>query len=187
MAFQTISLPDKLPRDAQQLKKKLPLHRGLIAYFISGVAALFVPFLPFIYFAVNGQIGQIGWTAMVLTFLLFEISAIYLINFANSNFLRRLRAFSRGYKIEAKIVSIDSFFDFFSLSKSKIIHVELKMGKEIKKHKIKLSVAPQEGQFKVNDKIGGLIDLSSDSICFPVEIGLMMESYENLKFVNPRT
>jgi hypothetical protein len=176
MTFQTISLPDKLPRDATQLKKKLPLHRGLLTYFIGGVVALFVPFLPFIYFAVNGQIARIGWVPMVLTFIFFEISAILMINYANSNFLRRLRAFSKGNKIEAKIVEIKPFFDIISLSKNKMLTVELKTGKELKKYNVKISNSFEDDFFKKNDKITGLMDFSSDAVCFPAEIGLLIES-----------
>jgi len=182
--LQSISLPDKRPRDAMQLKKKIPLHRGLTPYYFFGVFTLSVPFIPAILLAVNGMISQIGWLPLLLLFLMAETSAFLFLNFANKNYLRRLRAFTNGFPIKAKVIAYQRNFIFWkaSFEHKFVLSYEYK-GKRLESS-FNAAFADLQSQFPVQSELTGLFDPDSGSICFPPEIGLVLETKpEN---INPR-
>jgi hypothetical protein len=175
MSFKTISLPDKRPRDAVQLKKKLPLYKGLIPYYFFGVFALIGPFIPIVIIALNGEIGQIGWGPLVFAFFAAEIVAFILLNIANKNYLRRLKAFSNGVPIKGQLIEKTRAFIFWKSSKNYILIVNFSFKGKNQNFKISSSDALLHSTFGEKDEILGLYDPESDSVCFPPEIGLILE------------
>jgi hypothetical protein len=184
MKFQSISLPDKRPRDAMQLKKKIPLHRGLTPYYFFGVFTLTVPFVPAIILAVNGMISKIGWLPLVLLFLMAETFAFLYLNYANKNYLRRLRAFSNGLPVKAIIKGHSRNFLIWKSSKNYSIELSFIFQKKTINTKFDSSNSELHKQFPINSEILGLYDPDTESICFPPEIGLVLE--EKQEILNPR-
>ena len=184
MKLKTISLPDKRPRDAMQLKKKIPLHIGLTAYYFIGIFALLTPFIPTVLLAVNGMISKIGWAPLIITFLLAETLAFLSLNFANRNYLRRLRAFTNGLPIKAIVNGHSHNFNLGKISKAYSLELSFNFQKNTIKSKFDSTKSELFNQFPINSEIIGLYDPDSDSICFPPEIGLILE--EKPEIANPR-
>jgi hypothetical protein len=184
MKFKTISLPDKRPRDAMQLKKKIPLHRGLSPFYFLGIFALLAPFFPAVFLAVNGMISKIGSIPLIFLFLLAETLAFLYLNFANKNYLRRLRAFTNGLPVKAIVKSHSRNFLIWKSSKNYTLELSFNFQKKTINTKFDSSNSELHKQFPVNSEIIGLYDPDSDSICFPPEIGLVLE--EKQESFNPR-
>jgi hypothetical protein len=184
MKFQSISLPEKRPRDAMQLKKKLPLHRGLTAYYFFGVFALIVPFIPAIILAVNGMISNLGWLPLLFFFTLAETFAFLYLNYANKNYLRRLRALGNGVAVKAKVLRHSRSFVSWKSSRNYVLTVGYEFkGKQIQT-RFDATFSELLSNFPINSDISGLHDPDSDSVFFPPEIGLILE--EKPVNTNPR-
>lgn len=182
--FQTISLPDKRPRDAMQLKKKIPLHRGLTAYYFFGVFTLIVPFIPAIYLAINGDIATIGLLPLIFLFLLAETAAFLFLNYANKNYLRRLRAMTNGIAIKGRVITQYRNFVVWKSSRNYALRVHFEFKGKQMESTFNTSFKELHSQFPDKSEIAGLYDPDSGSICFPPEIGLILETKpEN---INPR-
>ena len=153
-----------------QLKKKIPLHRGLTPYYFFGVFTLSLPFIPAIFLAVNGMISQIGWLPLVLLFLMAEASAFLFLNFANKNYLRRLRAFTNGFPIKAKVIAHQRNFIFWkaSFEHKFVLFYEYK-GKRLEAS-FNAAFAELQSQFPVQSEITGLFDPDSGAICFHLRL-----------------
>jgi hypothetical protein len=184
MKFQTISLPDKKPRDAAQLKKKIPLYRGLTAYYFFGVFALIFPFIPAIALALNGMISKIGWIPLLFLFMITETFAFLILNFANRNYLRRLRALSNGIAIKAKVIGQSRNFVILKGGKNYSLTVSYEFKQRKMEEKFDAAFAELHSNFPVNSEICGLFDPESESVFFPPEIGLVLE--EKPVISNPR-
>jgi len=184
MKFLSISLPDKRQRDALQLKKKIPMHRGLTAYYFFGVFALIVPFIPVITLAVNGMISNLGWLPLLFLFILAETFAFLFLNYANKNYLRRLRALGSGFTIKAKVVRHSRSFVSWKSSRNYALTVAYEFkGKQLQT-KFDAAFSELHSNFPINSEISGLYDPDSDSVFFPPEIGLILE--EKPVNLNPR-
>ncbi len=178
MSFRSISLPDKTPRDSEQLRKKIPLNVELTPFYFFGVFTLVVPFFPIIAMAVNGHIGNIGLFPLIFFFLSSEVIAFLLLNLANRNYLRRLKAFSNGSLIKGKVIEHGRNFVFWKSSRNYNIKVAfVYYGKNIT-HTVSSKKSDLHQFFPVGFEINGLYDRDSESICFPPELGLILELKE---------
>jgi len=175
MTYISISLPDKLPRDAAQLRKKIPMHRGLTPLYFFGVFALFAPFFPIIAMAVNGKIGEIGWTALVFFFFIAELLAFLFLNQANKTYLKRLNAFANGVYVTGKVVAQGRNYVFWQSSRKYNLTIEFDYKGKSYQHKISGTKANLHTDFPLQTTIVGLFDVDSEAICFPLEIGLTLE------------
>ena len=98
--------------------------------------------------------------------------------------MRRLRAFTNGFPIKAKVIAHQRNFIFWkaSFEHKFVLSYEYK-GKRLESS-FNAAFADLQSQFPVQSEITGLFDPDSGSICFPPEIGLVLETKpEN---INPR-
>lgn len=186
MSFKTISLPDTRPRDAIQIKKKLPLHKGLLPFYFLGVFALFLPFLPVVFLAVNGNIAELGWGILILLFLIAESTAFFLLNYANKSYLQRLKAISNGIIIKGKVVEAGKKFVFWKCSRD--YNLKIKFEYKNSENTIKLSNPSFElhKKFPLGSEVIGLLDTETGSISFLLEMGLILEDNKNKKPIYKR-
>jgi hypothetical protein len=180
-ALTSISLPDKRPRDAAQLRKKIPMHRGLTPLYFFGVFALFAPFFPIVAMAVNGKIGEIGWGPLIFFFFVAELFAFLFLNQANKTYLKRLNAFVNGEYIKGKVLAQGRNYVFWKSARNYNLTVKFDYKGKSYQHQISGTKASLHNDFPINTEIIGLFDADTESICFPLEIGLTLEIKETAR------
>ena len=174
MPLISISLPKNTPRDALQIKKKIPLIKGILHYYILGIGSLIFPFLIGFSLAVLEIFPDIGWNILILFFALFEISAFYFIYKANTSYLNRLKAFTNGVLISGKIIEINEKFDLLRLKKVKNVIVEITNNQNIIT-KNTFPISYKISTLTEDKLIKGLYDPETKTYFFPIEIGLDLE------------
>lgn len=174
MSLTSISLPKNTPRDAVQIKKKIPLIKGILHYYILGIGSLIFPFLIGFTLASLEIFPKISWNFLIVFFTLFEISAFYFIYKANTCYLNRLKAFTNGVLITGKIIEINGKFDFLRFKKVKNITVQITYNHNIIT-KNTFPISYKIDNLTKDKFVRGLYDPETKTYFFPMEIGLDLE------------
>jgi hypothetical protein len=176
MEYPTLALSELKPRDTDQLRKKLPLHKGLAAYYFFGVFALFAPFPPIIFFAVSGNIGQLGWGPIVLFLLVCEAISLFLLFKANKSYQRRLGSLSQGNFVKGIVKNHGRNFVFWKSSQNYNITIAFDFAGERKYHRVQSNKTALHDNFPIGTTLWGLHDNDGLGSCFPIEFGILLEA-----------
>jgi hypothetical protein len=176
MDYPTLALGELRPRDSTQLKKKLPLHKGLSAYYFFGIFALIAPFAPILSISLAGDVKLLGWGPLLLFFMACEALSFYFLFHANKTYLRRLKGLSHGIFVKGIVKEQGRNFVFWKSSRNYTITIAFELaGKQIY-HKVQSNKASLHADFPVGTELWGLHDVDGLGSCFPIEFGVLLEA-----------
>lgn len=176
MEYPTLALSESKPRDLAQLRKKLPLHKGLAAFYFFGIFALLAPFAPVMSIALAGNIKAMGWVPLIFFFLVCEIIAFLMLFHANKTYQRRLRALSQGSLVKGKVTHHGRNFVFWKSARNYTITISFECGGKKHYHTVQSHRSDLHFDFPIGTELWGLYDSEGLGNCFPLEFGILLEA-----------
>ena len=176
MDYPTLALSEMRPRDTTQLKKKLPLHKGLAAYYFFGIFTLIAPFAPILSIGLAGDIKLLGWGPLILFFLACEALSFYLLHHANRIYLRRLKGLSQGIFVKGTVKHHGRNFVFWKSSRNYNISIAFELAGAQIYHIVQSNKADLHNDFPIGTELWGLHDAEGLGSCFPIEFGVILEA-----------